>query len=329
MRTLGCTAVACLALCTACGHQMLLPGRENQSAARYAHVESEAMDDLRVTAPLALRLCRIEAAYAYFHERSGVGAGPLAPLPRARLWSVYYATAKAEHESIAWSELCEELDATGVAVNRAALSLRAYASAIDGVAEGRPLDASGIQNASNGVNTVLGAVQASSPVAAAARDVGSSLVGLATPLVQGIEERKLHAVVARAHPGVHALVTNLLRYFEALEELLHNAEEQKKNTDAYVDKFRRGSDGALLADADLVNAYELASDLEDDFIKIAVKLRRCRDVLAAIDAADDALARDAAKDIDATLKTLEAKTKALESGTLPVLADLPASGKDE
>lgn len=236
----------------------------DEVASEVARAQSAGSSIARRNTNLAYRLCRDEAAYAYFELVLGISRqGPVA---RPALFGAWYeseqAAVGASGQSQTWQQYCEELSKTGEIFDGAALALREYAFALEELADGKPFDAGGLEKLGGSVASTANTFAPQTSIGAAAKTTGAVASKFAEVVVKLVRRRKLKQLVLRAAPEVTALSNALRDYLEGLEAerklVVHHRNVVLKVSDA-----RRDPAGGLTPTAQAAIAFDLASDGED------------------------------------------------------------------
>jgi hypothetical protein len=277
-------ALACALLSAACGHF-------DEIAGELAHAQGAGSSIVRRNAGMAYRMCREEAAYAYFEMVLGISRQGSVANPAA--FGAWYrsepAAQTAAGESQSWEQYCDELGKTGEIYDGAALSLREYARALGQLARGEDFDGSGLAKLGGSVSSIANAFAPKTSIGSAAKTTGGVVKKLTEVVVKLVRTRKLKKLVLRAAPQVTALSAALRDYLDGLEAerklLQHHRETVLKVSDK-----RRDAAGGFTPAALGALVFDLSSDAELRLARYERELTRDRALLLEIAQAHAAVA---------------------------------------
>jgi hypothetical protein len=263
----------------------------NTVASRVSHAQTGAAAVIRREGAMAWAICNDTARYKYFQDRivlQQIGGGAAVPtFPR---W--YTSTeggSTPDGKPIPWSAYCRELDATGAVYDSGVLMVRAYALAVQQLAEAQPFDASGLSNAGSGISAAANALSTSDAVVSAAKGVGTAAANVMSHAVAVLRTRELETLVRKSNRDVDAVLGSLDAYLVALEDQRRDtlARVRRKLVD-HIDEPPGAAPAAPAVEAAV--AFDAAIDGADRLARYERWLATDRKLVAGIRAANDGLA---------------------------------------
>jgi len=169
------------------------------------------------------------------------------------------------------------------------LALRAYAEAIESLADAKDFDGTGLAQVSNGAASLAGALSAPGALVSAAKTAGGAMSAFAAFIVDRYRLHEIKAFVREADPHVSRAVESLRAYLVALEDEGTLASRRRDIVMRAIES-RREASGEMSPLADFALGCDLARNADDRLTRFRTDLDDYRSLLASVREAHAGLA---------------------------------------